>query len=430
MRHVPNIRFAVRTLGCKVNQYESQVLRENLERFGYRETDEKNADAVIINSCTVTEQADIKTRKLVRKIKKGNPAARILVTGCYAVHGDDIDSISHTPGVCKVVPNEEKMRLPVVLNSIYNLRDDNKIKEEVSGFRFHTRAFVKIQDGCSQDCSYCKVRLVRGPSRSRDKREVLDEIARLAGRGYREIVITGICLGSWRGASGQGLSELLQEIQAMKGPVLGRRNAGEFRIRLSSLEPNHINKGLIETIARSGRICKHLHIPLQSGSDRILALMRRRYNTSQFRRLIGDIRSRIPFAGITLDMIAGFPGETEDDFSRSVELVKELAPSRLHVFRYSDRKGTLSAEMEEKVPSGIIRKRVESLMKIGNDLQLEFCRKFTGREVEVLVEKGDPLAGYISEYVKVKLTGISGKEGNLIRVRPAGVDESALCLFA
>lgn len=418
------VTFAIRMLGCKVNQYESQVIRENLERFGYCETNERTADVVIINSCTVTDKADIKTRKLIRKIKRGNPAAKMLVTGCCAVYEEDIDLLGSMPEVYKVVPNKVKMELPLLLNSLYKAQNDNSgIQERVSGFQSHTRAFVKIQDGCDQNCSYCKVRLVRGTSRSRERQEILDEITRLAGSGYKEIVLTGICLGSWRGKDGGKLSDLVKQADKLKG---------EFRIRLSSIEPNHIDGDLIDTLKSSRRICRHLHIPLQSGSDRILALMKRRYNTAQFRGLINNIRSQMPLAGITMDVIVGFPGETDQDFDLTVGLIREIMPSRLHVFRYSDRKGTLSAEMEEKVVPGIAGKRAEDLIRIGKDLQTGFCRNFIDREVEVLVEggsKGTVLTAYTSEYVKVKLSGFSGREGDLIRIVSSRVDDDP-CLLA
>ncbi len=411
-------------LGCKVNQYESQVIRENLEMFGYCETDEKNAEVVIINSCTVTEKADIKTRKMIRKIKRENPAAKILVTGCCAVYQEDIDSLGSMPEVYKVVPNKRKMEMPLLLNSLYEIRnDDRAIQERVSGFRAHTRAFVKIQDGCDQDCSYCKVRLVRGPSRSRDMREILDEIIRLARSGHKEIVLTGICLGSWRGKDGGKLPDLLKQADKLRE---------EFRIRLSSMEPNHIDSDLIDTLKSSSRLCRHLHIPLQSGSDRILALMKRRYSTAQFRGLINNVRSQIPLAGITMDVIVGFPGETDQDFGLTVGFIREIMPSRLHVFRYSDRKGTLSAEMEGKVVPGIAAKRAEKLIRIGRDLQAEFCRNFIDKDVEVLVEgssKGPTRTAYTSEYVKVKLSGFSGREGDLIRIMTGRIDEDP-CLVA
>ena len=418
------MKFAIKTLGCKVNQYESQVLRENLERFGLREADAKAAEAVIVNSCTVTEQADIKSRKIIRKVKKENPAAKIFVTGCGAVRDEDIDSLESMPEVHEVIPNLAKMRLPLLLRGSRGARQDNKVREHISGFKSHTRAFVKIQDGCDQDCSYCKIRVVRGRARSRGSREILDEIKRLAAHGYREIVLTGICLGAWKGADGEGLPGLLKRADRLKGG---------FRIRLSSIEPNHIDDELIKTMASSSRICRHLHIPVQSGSDRILALMKRRYNTSQFRGCMDNIRSRMPLAGITMDVIAGFPGETDNDFDRSLEFIKGMRPSRLHVFRYSARKGTLAADMEDRVPSRDAKQRVERLIKLGTDLQAGFCGEFIEREVEVLIEgkpEGAARMAYTSEYVKTRLSGFSGREGDLVRVKPSGVDKNTPCLLA
>jgi threonylcarbamoyladenosine tRNA methylthiotransferase MtaB len=418
-------KFTIKTLGCKVNQYEGQVLRENLLRFGFQESGVRETDLAVINSCTVTEQADTKTLKVIRKIKKENPGVKIFVTGCYAVLDEDIRKLKSMPEVYKVVPGRDKIKLPLVLESLFGGNSNNKcVEERVSGFNFHTRAFMKIQDGCDQDCSYCKVNLVRGPSRCRDERDILDEMTRLAEAGYMEIVLTGICLGAWRGSRGQKIASLLQEMDKLQG---------DFRIRLSSIEPNHIDDSLIETIAVSRRICRHLHIPLQSGSNRILKAMNRRYTAEQFNRLVGRIRKLMPFAGLTMDIIAGFPGETEKDFEQTLRFVRKIKPSRLHVFRYSDRKGTRAFRENGKVSLQEAKNRVEQLIVKGNELQAEFCASFIGRVVDVLVEqrsKGAFLEGYTSEYARMKLDGFAGSEGDIIRVKVDSVDEKTPCLVA
>ncbi|MFQ5953051.1 MAG: tRNA (N(6)-L-threonylcarbamoyladenosine(37)-C(2))-methylthiotransferase MtaB [Candidatus Omnitrophota bacterium] len=416
--------FIIKTLGCKVNQYEEQVLRESLIRLGFRESGDSPADIGIVNSCTVTSKADGKTRKLVHRLKKENPSIKIFVTGCCAVFDEDIKMLKSMHDVYQVIANKEKMKLPHVIDSAYGGSEScTAVEEKVSGFYSHTRAFLKIQDGCDQTCSYCKVNLVRGPSRSKEKAKVIEEFLRLIESGYKEIVLTGICLGSWKGADGEDLSDLLKEIDKLDG---------DFRIRLSSIEPDHIDDHLIGSIASSKRVCRHLHIPLQSGSDKILKNMNRRYTSGQFKDLINRLRSKMPLIGITMDVISGFPGESDDDFFQTLSFVREVKPSRLHVFGYSDRKGTGAFEMKDKVPSVKIKERVEQLIETGEKLQGEFCRKFVGKEVEVLVEKRSRdliLAGYTGEYVKVRFFGFSGKEGAIIKAKASEIDRDSPCLL-
>ena len=412
------ITFAIKTLGCKVNQYESQLIRENLEKAGYSESSPQSAAVVIINSCTVTAQADQKTRQLANRSRKENPSAKIIITGCYAESPEDMKTIKAMSTVDMVVPNSEKMKLIPVLDEIFGLpARRGEITKKISDFRSRTRAFVKIQDGCDQKCAFCKVSLVRSVLENRDEGQALDEIACLAKKGYKEIVITGICLGSWKGARGRKLADLLGEIEKLPG---------DFRVRLSSMEPNYIDEELIKTIAASSRICKHLHIPLQSGSDKILALMKRRYNAVQFTELIQKLRAYVKNIGITMDIIAGFPGETENDHKETIKLVEKLKPSRLHVFKYSDREGTLSCGMKDKVSADAAKKRVDDLIALGGKLQREFAEQFVGREVEVLVEgkiKDMCLEGFTSEYVRVKLMGFSGTEGHILHVTPETTDK-------
>ncbi len=416
--------FTIKTLGCKVNQYESQVLREGLSRLGFQESATSGADVAIINSCTVTGKADSKTRRLIRKVRKDNPEARIFVTGCYVVLDEDAKAAKKMPEVHEVVTNSRKMELPNILSSLYGIEGAcPREKEMVSGFCSHTRAFLKVQDGCDNACSYCKVNLVRGPSRSKDKQEAIEEFRQLLSSGYKEIVLTGICLGAWKGHSGERLSDLLEEIEKIDG---------DFRVRLSSIEPDCIDDPLIDFIANSKRVCRHLHIPLQSGSDRVLRAMNRKYDTSQFKKVIKSLRGKMPLIGITMDVISGFPGQEDKDFLETVNCIKEVKPSRMHVFGYSDRKGTRAHEMKDKVSPGEIKKRVNQLIQMGEKLQEEFCGRFVGKEVEVLIEERQKdafLAGYTGEYVKVKLGGFSGKEGSLIKVRASQVDRDPMHLL-
>ena len=418
------IKFAVKALGCKVNQYEEQVLRENLSQMGFEESEPGNADVFILNSCTVTDTADAKTRKLIRSVKKRNPDLKVFVTGCYAVFKDDIATLESMPEIEEVIPGKDKWKIPsIVERYLTGEKSDRPLKEEVSGFHAHTRAFLKVQDGCDQRCAYCKVNLVRGPSRSRGRGEIFEEAARLAAGGYREIVITGICLGSWRGENGERLPDLVKELDKVPG---------DFRIRLSSIEPNHIDGDLINVIACSGKVCRHLHVPLQSGSDRILSLMNRRYGLSDFRDIIGNVRRKMPMLGLTMDVIAGFPGETDKDFACTMDLISELVPSRLHVFKYSDRKGTPAYGYADKVPSAVSKERVERLIREGERLQAEFCEKFIGKEVEILVEerkKREYAEGYTSEYLVARIDGVDVERGQIVRDKVTGVDKTIPCLL-
>ncbi|MFH1878580.1 MAG: tRNA (N(6)-L-threonylcarbamoyladenosine(37)-C(2))-methylthiotransferase MtaB [Candidatus Omnitrophota bacterium] len=421
-----HITFAIKTLGCKVNQYEEQLLRENLIKFGFEERSPAHADIIIVNSCTVTDKADMKTRKLARKLKKENRDAKIFITGCYTVKEKDIRALESIPEIFRVVPGNDKKKLLLTIASMFGIPvSENGIIEEVSGFSGHTRSFLKIQDGCDQSCSYCKVSIVRGPSTSKSAPRVIQELNTLITQGYREIVLTGICLGSWRGKNGETLADLLAEI--------GNINSC-FRIRISSIEPNHILPELITTVANSDKICKHLHIPLQNGSDKILRIMNRKYNTAYFRTMTTKIREQIPLAGLSMDIITGFPGETEDDFQQTFHFVREIKPSRIHVFAYSDREGTASFNLPDKVPDHVTKNRVRKLIALGEALELEFYAKFLSRNIEILVEeitKDGYVYGYSSEYCRVMLSGAKTcVKGEIIAARAMDVDAGNHCLRA
>ncbi len=410
------MKFYIKSLGCKVNQYEEQVLRENLVKFGFSESPANQADVILVNSCTVTAQADSKTMRLIRKLKHENIEAKIFVTGCLAVFEDDIRKLESLPEVYRVVPGKDKMNLPYEVST---LKTKKKIQDGVTGFSSHTRAFLKIQDGCDNRCSYCKVSLVRGPSRCKNEKNIFDELKILVREGYKEIVLTGICLGAWKGEEIQNLSELLKTITDLKD---------NFRIRLSSIEPDYISKDLINVIAGSIKICRHLHIPLQSGTKTVLERMGRHYDTDEFGMMIGQIRQKMPLAGITIDIIAGFPGESETDFETTLNFVREIKPSRMHVFRYSDRPGTPAFHFKDKVSSIVAKERVRKLINEGKNLETDFCKKFINKEIEVLVEKRASSVyeweGYTGEYVKIKSNNIDCAAGDLIKVKPKKINES------
>ncbi len=395
--------FSIITLGCKVNQYESQLIREKFIKYGYKESPPSKADYCVVNSCTVTGQADAKTRKIIGKIKRENPSAKIIFTGCFAVLKEDVDEIKKLFDIYKVVPNREKSSIPVILGGGASV---SALDESVEGHEKHTRAFLKIQDGCDQSCSYCKVSIVRGPSRSKDRDKVLDEIKTLAGKGYKEIVLTGICIGSWQGSDGLDLADLVKVVDEIPG---------DFRVRISSIEPNQISKKLIDFIKKSKKICRHLHIPLQSGSNKILKLMNRQYLKEDFKKLLNMIRKEIPFMGISVDVISGFPGENDEDFDETFSFLSEIKPSRIHVFKYSDRKMTKSYNMRPKVPEAVKKLRVEKLINLGNVLEYDFYKNFIGKKIQVLIEeeKVNSFNGYSGEYIKVVLDNCHYRKGKI-----------------
>ena len=416
-------KFSIKTLGCKVNQYEEQAIRENLIKYGFTEADPKEADIFILNSCTVTNEADRKSVKLMRKIKKENPSIKVFVTGCYAVLEKDIERLEAMPEVDVVINGKVKKDVPKIIAASFDAFDDKLcVKEEISSFSGHTRSFLKIQDGCDQKCSYCKVNIVRGPSRSRKEEEIINEVERLISSGHKEIVLTGICIGSWRGEGGKKLSDLLGVIDKIDK---------DFRVRISSIEPNHIDQELIEVMSRLNKICQHLHIPLQSGSSRMLKLMGRRYTQEDFENLVMKIRSKMPLAGITIDVIIGFPGEEEEDFTNTVDFLENIKPSRMHVFKYSDREGTVSFENENKVPVYAARRRVEKIIQMGEDFQKVFCKSFVDKEVKLLIEKIDDniAEGYTAEYLRVKVDASRARKGDIISAKVTSVDKNSPCLI-
>jgi len=397
------------TVGCKVNQYETQALREQYLKKGYRESaKEEPADLYVINTCTVTGKADKDSRRYIHHAKKINPKAKIVVTGCLVEK--DEEEISSIPGVKEIIKNSEK-------------------PEGISGFSGHTRVFVKIQDGCNNFCSYCKVPFVRGRSRSRSEKAILDEISRLLDKGFKEIVLSGICLGEWGKdlKEPKGLRDLLQKITAIKK---------DFRIRLSSIEPNLVTSQLIETIKSSPKICSHLHIPLQSGSDKILKLMNRPYKARDYIKLILKIRKEAPDFSISTDVLTGFPGEGKREFRNTLKVIKKILPVRLHAFPYSPRKGTKAYGLMPIVEKPELKQRVKTLQALGKALSAKYRKKFLKKCVRVLVEHtrdrtSGLFCGYTDTYIRVLIQEDKPNDhlsGQLIPARLTKLDQkSSFC---
>lgn len=399
--------ICLKTLGCKVNQYETQAMREKFLRAGFREAEENSgADLFLVNTCTVTGEAERKSRSLVRRLHRENPKAEILVTGCFAT--DRFPEARELPGVSLVVPNCEK---DLIVEKISGGHCSASVPEEksllrsdygcmeISRFSGRTRAFVKIQDGCNRACTYCKVTQVRGQSRSRPLGKVVSEAKRLAAQGYREIVLACIQLGAYGADLGGGadLARVLGELI----PVPGLE-----RIRLSSIDPSDISDQLIRLLAENPKLCPHLHVPLQSGDDRILGKMKRAYRAEQYKALVRRLRESVPDFSLTTDVMAGFPGENEEQFENTVSVLREIKPLKTHIFPFSPREGTAAYSFTDRVERPVMEARVKRLQAICAGIAEEFRSSFLGRTMEVLTEGDGPAAGmregHTSNYLVVR----------------------------
>lgn len=427
-------RCAFYTLGCKVNQYDTESLMELFRERGYEIVDfHSEADVYCINTCTVTHVADKKSRQAIRRAKRQNPNAIVVATGCYsqvspekvsAVSG--VDVLVGTQGrkdIVDLVESAMAGRSESPLVAVEDIMCQTEFEEmPISCLYKRIRGFVKIQEGCDEFCTYCKVPYARGPSRSRSPEHILAEVRRLAGSGVSEIVLTGIHIGAYgkdpetpgdRGAV--GLPWLLDKIHGI--PEIRR-------IRLSSIEPVDIDERLIDKVSGLKKVARHFHVPLQSGDDEVLARMGRRYTTSDYRSLVERIRERIPDVAITTDIMVGFPGETEDNFQRSYNFAESLRFSRMHVFKFSRRPGTPAFDMENQVDSKTRDERSEKMIQLAADLESEYAESLVGKNEEVLVEEYDSetktVAGLGSRYVRIEMPGEESFVGIMIPVRITG----------
>ncbi|NLJ80337.1 MAG: tRNA (N(6)-L-threonylcarbamoyladenosine(37)-C(2))-methylthiotransferase MtaB [Firmicutes bacterium] len=419
---------AFSTLGCKVNQYDTDaVLTQFLER-GYRQVEfGAKADVYVINTCTVTNAADRKSRQMIRRAQKRNPNAKIVVMGCLSqIAPGETAAIA---GVNLIVGTDQRGRVAEQVEALRNgaqisLVDDIfKVRdfEDLPALDFsgRTRATLKIQDGCDQFCTYCRVPFARGYSRSRPFQSIVEQARELVAAGFSEIVLTGINLGLF----GKDLIPVsnLEEISRSLADL-----PGLARLRISSVDPHEITAGLLNLIAGHSTVCRHLHIPLQSGSDRILKSMKRNYSRQDFLDIVHQFRSLIPQGAITTDVMVGFPGETERDFAETVELVKAAGFSRVHVFRYSRRRGTAAARFKEQVPAAEKENRSSCLIEVSKDLAYKFHLSFLDRTVQVLVEEADRdfAVGLTDHYIRVKFPVEKGLDllGKTVPVKITEVD--------
>jgi len=392
-------RYHAVTLGCKVNQYETEYLCQGLESLGYRPVQPgEQADLCVVNTCTVTAEADHKSRKAIRQLARRFPQARVIVMGCYATRA--AEELSALPGVAEVIT--DKQQLPQLL-----MRLGLSVPPSgVGRFGNRKRAYVKIQDGCNMPCSFCIIPKVRPVLISRRPDQVLDEISRLVASGYREVVLTGIHLGLYgadfrccppdTSKAAQSLAAAASAGAAQLTALLRQivRLPGKFRVRLSSLEASEVSDELLSILRDSPqRICQHLHLSMQSGSDAVLRRMRRPWPARRFLERCLQIRDRLPGMALTADVIVGFPGETEEDFAATCQAVEAIGFAKLHIFRFSPRPGTAAAELPGRVPNSVKQQRAERLEAIGDRLRRQYLHSLVGQRLEVLIEQWAPASG-------------------------------------
>jgi threonylcarbamoyladenosine tRNA methylthiotransferase MtaB len=401
--------IAITTLGCKINQFESAAMAETLGNQGFRVVPfEEAADVYVINTCTVTARTDAESRQLIRRAHRRQPQAKIVVTGCYAQLA--FDRLREMPGVSLILGNTEKKGIADLLRELGDtqrvLVSDISLEKESAGavlesFAEHTRAFLQVQNGCDAFCSYCIVPYARGRSRSVPLPEALEGIRTFAAKGFKEVVLTGIHLGGY-GLDLTPRSTLLDLLAAAEAERLVPR------LRVGSVEPTEITDDLIRFFVGAETICPHLHIPLQSGHDRVLERMNRRYTAARFRELIAALVTAIPDVCIGCDVIAGFPGETEEEFRAGLSFVESLPIAYLHVFPYSPRQGTPAAAMTDQVKGPVIKARAEALRRLSERKKRAYYQRFIGKELLVLVQEklADGMVKGISRnYVPVVFPG-------------------------
>lgn len=412
---MPTAAFA--TLGCKVNQYETQRILDSFEARGFAITEfHQAADVYVINTCSVTQAAERKSRQMVRRLARQNPDAVVIMTGCYGEMAQIKGEV--VPEATLVVPNPDKLRtLDYLLRAFPRFAQalEDAPAQRLPKPAGRTRATVKVQDGCNVFCSFCSIPYTRRVMGSRPMAEILDEVRRLADQGHREIVVTGVLVGSYGPETGSG------------GPDLGgllRRLAkvpGIERVRLSSIEPTQVTASLLQAFAEEPKLCNHLHIPLQSGDSRILRAMNRPYDQTFYLRLCDRAYRLLPDLAITSDILVGFPGEDRAAFESTLHVARTVGFARAHVFRYSPRPGTPAAQMDDQTTEAEKEARVQELAALCRETQRQYITRYLGRTLKVLVEgkekEGGLLSGYTENYIRALFTGGSNRVGTVVPVR-------------
>lgn len=401
-------KVAAYTLGCKVNQYETEAVLGNLVSSGFTVVDFNTyADVYVVNTCTVTGLADRKCRQIIRKAKKVNPQAIVVAMGCYSqVAPDEVAKLSD---VNLILGTDGRKRLPAILNSgqvhsdtqLILIGDIMEVREfeelGLDTYTEHTRAFLKIQDGCDRFCSYCIIPYARGRVRSRAPQQILEEIMRLAENGFKEFVLTGIHLASYgKDLKNQSLTQIIRAVSEL---------AGVERIRLGSIEPMTITSEFLQLLSDSPKLCPHFHISLQSGSDTVLQRMNRKYTAGEYQEKCRQLQQQLPGAALTTDIIVGFPGETEEEFTETLQFAKTIGFSKIHVFPFSPRAGTKAAEMEGQISSEMKQERSDKLIALSDWLAAQYGQKMLNKKLKVLVERkaasGTAYEGHAENYLKV-----------------------------
>ena len=403
-----NKKVAFCSLGCKVNQYETNAMAQKFVANGYEIVEfDEYADVYIVNTCTVTNIADRKSRQMLRRAKEINKDATLVACGCYAqVAKEELKKI---PEIDLIIGNNEKNDIISIIENHIAQKGTEDIVSDVmykldyvelgtTTYTEKTRAVIKIQDGCDRFCSYCLIPYARGHIRSRKIENVIEEIKKVVEEGINEVVITGIHVASYgRDFKGEniGLIDLLEEINKIKGL---------HRIRLGSIEPTIITEEFVKRLSKLDKICDHFHLSLQSGCTETLKRMNRRYTTEEFKEVTKRLRTKFPNAALTTDIIVGFPGETEEEFNMTYEFLKEIAFYKMHVFKYSQRKGTKAAVMPNQIDGKVKEERSKKLIELSNENEYNYNKKYIGREVEVLFEEreGEYLKGHTTNYIVVK----------------------------
>ncbi len=423
--------FSILTLGCKVNQYESEAMAELFEKNGYIQVDNDTdvADVYIVNTCTVTNLSDRKSRQYIRRAKRENPDSTVAVVGCYAqVAPKEVEKIE---GVDVVIGTSERSKIVDLIeeakeedkkiNIVRDIKKDRDFQFIKIDENFHkTRSYMKVQDGCNRYCTYCIIPYARGTIRSRRIGDCVREAIRLANAGYKEIILTGIHVGSYGVDLGPvRLIDLIEAIAEVDGIE---------RIRLSSVEPNIISEDFMRRAIACSKLCDHFHLSLQSGSNKVLKDMNRHYNREEFIEKTKIIKKYMPYAGLTTDIIVGFPGESDEDFEDSMSIVREVEFSKVHVFKYSKRKNTPAADRADQVDGNIKIKRSEELIKLQDQYLKKFREKNMPRTLKVLFEEFDQgyYFGYTDNYIRVKVKSDKDLINKILDVRLVDNKEVAL----
>lgn len=431
-------KAALHNLGCKVNAYETEAMQHLLEEAGYEIVPfTQKADVYVINTCSVTNMADRKSRQMLHKAKKNNPDSIVVAAGCYVQTSEkevlndlSVDIVIGNDRKHDLVRLLEEYSLDSVNDTVDDINDGKHDFEElfIDQTKEHTRAFIKVQDGCNQFCSYCIIPYARGRVRSRRFENVIAEVERLAANGFKEVVLTGIHLSSY-GVDFEedtGLLELIQAVNAVKGIE---------RIRLGSLEPKIVTEHFASELSKLDKICPHFHLSLQSGCDATLKRMNRKYTTKEYERGCELLRKYFVHPAITTDVIVGFPGETEEEFEQTKAYLKHIHFYEMHIFKYSKRKGTRAAVMPDQIDEQIKAARSEKLIALGHDMSKEFRKFYIGKNEEVLFEEkaviGDKeyFVGYTKEYVKVAKKTDENLENQIVSGRISGMLTDEILLF-